>query len=92
MSPRILDLGDVIAHFQPGPTSPPPTGPGTGSGSRPGPRVTSLLDDTDRTNADKLGRLDYLISEMQYVARVDGCPPALANLIAEAGRITGAGA
>ncbi|MFE9192025.1 hypothetical protein ACFYL6_20710 [Micromonospora sp. NPDC007208] len=40
MSPRVADLGDVIAYFQPGPTSPPPTGPGTGSGSRPGPQVT----------------------------------------------------
>ncbi|MCX5119245.1 hypothetical protein OG992_18830 [Micromonospora sp. NBC_00362] len=40
MSPRILDLGGVIAHFQPGPTSPPPTGPGTGDGGRPAPQVT----------------------------------------------------
>lgn len=47
MSPRIADLGDMpaltagFAPFQPGPTSPPPTGPGTGDGSRPGgPCVT----------------------------------------------------
>lgn len=93
MSPRILDLGDdVIARFQPGPTSPPPTGPGTGTGSRPGPQVTTLLDPGDRDNAARLGRLDFLISEMQYVASRDGCPPALANLIAQASRITGAGA
>lgn len=84
MSPRILDLGDVIAHFQPGPTSPPPTGPGTGDGSRPGPQVTSLLDAGDRDRAARLGRLDFLTSEMEYVARVDGCPPALADLIAQA--------
>lgn len=40
MSRRVADLGDVIAFFQPGPSSPPPTGPGTGSGGRPAPQVT----------------------------------------------------
>ncbi|GLZ62839.1 hypothetical protein [Micromonospora sp. NBRC 107095] len=46
MSPRIADLGDLpaltadFAPFQPGPTLPPPTGPGTGDGSRPGPQIT----------------------------------------------------
>ncbi|MEU1240078.1 hypothetical protein ABZ388_06935 [Micromonospora parva] len=42
MTPRIADLGDVIAYFQPGPTTPPPTGPGTGNGGRPGPQVVDL--------------------------------------------------
>jgi len=48
MSPRIADLGDLPAltagftPFQPGPTSPPPTGPGTGDGGRPAPQVADL--------------------------------------------------
>lgn len=66
MSPRILDLGDVIAHFQPGPTSPPPTGPGTGSGSRPGPQVTDLT------------RLQELVDGTD--ALIDGCRSDMTRL------------
>ncbi|MFI6238376.1 hypothetical protein ACIBEF_00690 [Micromonospora sp. NPDC050795] len=55
-----------FAPFQPGPTSPPPTGPGTGNGERPGPQVTDLT------------RLQELVDGTD--ALIDGCRATVTDL------------
>ncbi|MEU7972196.1 hypothetical protein AB0B48_09145 [Micromonospora sp. NPDC049089] len=67
-----MDLGDMpaltagFAHFQPGPTGTPPTGPGTGDGGRPGPQVVDLA------------RLQELVDGTD--ALIDGCRATVTDL------------
>ncbi|MFG3639119.1 hypothetical protein ACGF3C_02445 [Micromonospora sp. NPDC047762] len=66
MSPRIADLG--YQSFAPGPTLPPPTGPGTGDGGRPAPQVVDLT------------RLQELVDGTD--ALIDACRATVTDLTA----------